>query len=138
MARFYLIQIDSIYLTDDGTETGEACKLEVPNVEDLQVNVTGVSVPAIEGRVRQTVPWTAGKEFEIRIGTVMADIYADLRAFLNDANAADTSFTITGTGASGDFEVLAKPQLVKPFACAGFINTRIKSVVLRFETVSDS
>ena len=134
--RFYEININGeIYLTDDGTETGEACKLEVQNVEDLLTTVTGASVPTIGGVARQSAPWSKAKTFEIRIGTLMADIYADLRAYLIAALENDTSFTITGTGASGDFTATVKPALQKPFAAGGFTGSRIKAVVLRFETV---
>ena len=135
MAKFYAIQIGSIYLTSTGAADGLGCKLEIESVEDLMVSVTGNSQIAADGsRIRQTVDFTKGKEFSLKISTLTADVYTTLKNFLNTANETGTSFPVSGTGASGDFIVTAKPSLTKPFSCAGFNSYRIKDIVLRFET----
>ena len=136
MARFYQVQIDSIYLTDDGSAGGIACKLSIPNVEDLLTTMTGAAVPAIGGgAVLQLVPWTSGKQFEILIETVMEDVWNDLLELILDALENDTSFTIVGTGDAGDFNVSVKPFPVKPFSLQSFINGRIRGAFFKFITV---
>lgn len=136
MARFYEIQIDSIYLTSDGTSAGDKCKLEVSNLEDLLVSVAGVAIPTASGRVvTQTVEWTKGKTFEIRINTLAADVWDDLKTLINDALDDDSDFEIIGTGDTGNFTVTVKPFPNKPFSATSFINNRIRGATLRFVTV---
>lgn len=136
MARFYQIQIASVYLTSDGTAAGDPCKLNVPGVEDLLTTITGAAIPAIGGgSVLQLVPWTAGKQLQIEVETVMEDVWNDLVDLILDALTNDTSFTIIGTGDIGDFSVSVKPFPIKPFSAPGFRNGRIKNAVFKFITV---
>jgi hypothetical protein len=135
MARFYQIQIDDIYLTNTGLVGGIACELEVSNIEDLAATVIGVSVPAIGGKVRQTVPWTAGKDFEIKVNVMFSTLYEDLEAFLVDANETDTSFTVRIIGDIYDLTLTVKARLQKPISRSGFQNGVTNGVVLGFETV---
>jgi hypothetical protein len=136
MARFYAVQIDSIYLTSDGTSAGDKCKLEIPGVEDLLMSVAGSAIATASGRVvMQTVEWTKGKVFDIRVETLMKDVWEDLKTLINDALDDDSDFEITGTGDIGNFTVTVKPFPQKPFSAASFINERIKAVNLRFITV---
>lgn len=136
MARFYEIQIDSIYLTDTGADDGVPCKLQISNLEDLLVSVAGIAIPTASGSVvTQNVEWTSGKQFDIRIETLMKDVYDDLKTLINDALDDDTDFEIVGAGDSGDFSVTVKPFPQKPYSAASFINERIKGVNLKFITV---
>ncbi|MBS1797463.1 MAG: hypothetical protein JSS81_26810 [Acidobacteria bacterium] len=136
MSRFYSIQIDSIYLTSDGTAGGDKCRLTIPNVEDLLTTITGAIVPAIGGgAVLQLVPWTGGKQFEVEIETLMRDEWEDLTALINSKLEADASFTVSGAGDTGDFSVTAKPFPVKPFSAQRFINGRIIGANFKFITV---
>jgi hypothetical protein len=136
MARFYQIRIDSIYLTSDGSAGGTACKLSVPNAEDLLTSIVGVAVPAIGGgAVTQLAPWTSGKQFDVAVETVMEDVWTQLVDLILDALENDTGFTIEGAGDGGDFSVAVKPFPIKPFSFQSFINGRLRGVVLKFITV---
>jgi hypothetical protein len=137
MSRFYEIQIDSVYLTDDGTETGDDVKLEVSNWEDLLTTVTGNTRPNADGSPdRQRYAWTAGKQFEVRVTTwIYKAQWDDLKALLLESLENDTSFTVAGTGDTGDFSVTAKAELEKPFSAGRFRNGRIFEPVFRFITV---
>ncbi len=135
MANFYRINIGTISLTKTGAAGGLPCKLEIENVEDLQVAVTGNSqITATGARIRQTIDWTGGKEFTIKISTLTAAIYSQIKTLLNTANETGATFTVAGAGDSGDFSVTARPHLQKPFSCKDFRNGRINDIVLRFET----
>jgi hypothetical protein len=136
MARFYQVQLGLIYITSTGLVGGTGCELEVTNVEDLIAPVTGVSIPVIGGgNVRQIVPWTKGKSFEIKVNVMFSTLYSDLETFLNNSNETDTSFTLIITGDIYDLELTVKPRLQKPIARGAFQNGISNNVVMAFETV---
>ncbi len=135
MSRFYRIQIDSIHLTSDGTNSGTPCKLQIPGLEDLLTPVTGISEPSASGIPQfQTFPWTTGKQFEIVIQTILEDVWNDLKTLLNTALENNTPFTVSGTGDVGNFVVSAMPFPQKPFTASEFINGRIKNSTIRLIT----
>lgn len=134
--KFYSVQIDDVYLTSDGTETADECKLDISNVEDLLTSVAGIAIPSITGSpVIQTIPWTSGKQFDVRVNVLNKPQWEDLKTLINTAQENGTSFTVAGTGDIGDFSVTVKPFPQKPFSAQRFKNERIYGVVLRFITV---
>ena len=134
--KFYKVQIGDVYLTDDGTENGTPCKLEIPNLEDLLTPVIGAVVYAASGNpVIQSVPWSKGKPFEINIGVLTREVWEDIKTLMIDAQTAASFFTVTGTGDTGNFSVSAKPFPQKPFSAKRFLNSRIYGISLRFITV---
>ncbi|HEX8287439.1 MAG TPA: hypothetical protein VF556_05560 [Pyrinomonadaceae bacterium] len=134
--RFYTIQIGTVHLTSTGENDGIGCKLEVPNVEDLLTNVAGVAIPSITGApVFQTIPWTSGKQFDIRIEVLPKQQWEDLKTLLNNSLAAGASFNVIGTGEIGNFNVTARAFPQKPFSAGSFSPGRIKEIVLRLITV---
>jgi hypothetical protein len=137
MARFYKVTIGTIHLTSTGAAGGIDCKLSVEGVEDLLTSVAGIAIPSITGSpVFQTIPWTSGKQFDVRIEThlYLAEWNA-LKELLNDSLENGTSFNVTGTGDIGDFNVTARAFPQKPFAASGFTNGRIERAVFRLITV---
>ena len=134
--KFYTVTIDDIFLTSDGTAQGDECKLDVSNVEDLLTTVAGTVTPSITGSpVFQTIPWTSGKQFDVRVNVLNRQQWDDLKALINDAQSNSTSFAVAGTGDIGDFSVTVRPFPQKPFAAQRFKNERIYGAVLRFITV---
>ncbi|HEY0048193.1 MAG TPA: hypothetical protein VGB68_02830 [Pyrinomonadaceae bacterium] len=135
MSRFYKIQLDSIYLTSDGTETGTPCKLEVPNAAALMLPFTGTTVPAADGTpVTQILESVKGIAFEIKINVLTADVWEDVKTLIITALENSDTIEITATGDAGDFTVEAEPVLPQPFLFESFINDRIKGITLRFMT----
>lgn len=137
MARFFRVQIETIYLTSDGLVSGIPAKLQIPNADDILTSMTGAAFPTIGGgAVLQLVPWTSGKQFEIQIETYLYEaVWTDLIGLINDAMENDTALTVIATGDTGDFTTEAKPFPVKPFSSAGFENTRIYKPNFKFITV---
>jgi len=134
--KFYSVQIDTIFLTSTGLSAGNPCKLEISNVEDLLTTVAGIAIPSISGApVIQTIPWAAGKQFDIRVNVLNEAQWNDLKELINDAQENSTSFIVAGTGDIGDFTAAVKPFPQKPFAAQRFKNNRIYGVVFRFITV---
>ncbi len=134
--KFYSVNISTIYLTSTGLIGGDKCRLEISNVEDLLTTVAGVAIPSISGApVIQTIPWAAGKQFDIRVNVLNEAQWNDLKEVINDAQENSTSFTVAATGDIGDFSVTVKPFPQKPFSAQRFKNGLIYGVVFRFITV---
>lgn len=136
MSRFYIAQIDTIFLSSDGTNTGTPCKLQISGADDLITPITGRAEPSANGTpIFQNFAWTAGKQFEINIETINAEQWDALKTLINDSLAENETFTVTGTGDAGNFSVTAAPLPQKPFSAVAFINGRIKGATLRLITV---
>lgn len=134
--KFYKVKIGDIWLTDTGLETGDQCKLEISNVEDLMTTVSGVAIPSASGvPIFQMMPWTSGKQFEIRINVVNLQVYNDLKTLLLASLESLESFEVVATGDTGNFTVNALPFPNKPYSAQRFKNGRIYAVVLRLITV---
>jgi hypothetical protein len=135
MSRFYRIQIDTIYLTSDGT-SGGIPKLTVQGVEDLLTTITGSVFPTIGGgSIKTLAPWTKDKQFDVQIEVLMKDQWDALVDLLNGKLEADDDFIVTGTGDIGDFSVTVKPFPRKPFAAKEFLNGIISGANFKFITV---
>ncbi|HEX8248965.1 MAG TPA: hypothetical protein VF599_12380 [Pyrinomonadaceae bacterium] len=135
MSRFYGIQLDSIYLTSDGTAMGDACKLQVTNAAALMLPFTGVTIPAADGTpVTQILESDKGIPFEIKINVLTADVWEDVKSLIITALENSDTIEIAAAGDAGDFTVSAEPVLPQPFAFDSFINDRIKGITLRFMT----
>lgn len=133
--RFYKIQIDTIFLSRDGTDAAPYCKLQVTNAEDLLTTVIGQPTPSADGRVVSNLaPWTRGKQFEIEVEVLTGAVFGALKTLINTHLAADSSFDVTGTGDGGNFSETVKPNPVKPFSFQRFLNGRVYGVTLRFIT----
>jgi hypothetical protein len=139
MPNFYRVSIDDIALSSTGTESGVPCFLEVTNVEDLLTEVTGTVIEAINAApVIQMMPWTSGKQFDVRVEILNTPQWTAIKNLITAAQAAafpNDRFTVAGTGDIGDFTVTVKPFPVKPFAAASFGHGRINNAVFRFITV---
>ena len=136
MARFFRIQLDSIYLTETGLIGGTPCKLQLTGADALLSNFTGSVTPSVDGTPVMQIfeNGTKGKVLEMRIETLLADVWTSVVALINTALENSETINIIGTGDVGNFNVDAKPLLPKPFEAHEFINGRLKSVVLSFIT----
>lgn len=139
MANFYRVVIGDIVLSSTGDETGIPCLLEITNVEDLLTNVAGIVIPAINAEpVFQTMPWSAGKQFDVRVEVINTPQWTALKNLITAAQAAvfpNDRLTVVGTGDIGDFSVTVKPFPNKPFSAASFGYGRVNGSVFRFITI---
>jgi hypothetical protein len=134
--RFYKIKIGSLWLTKDGLETGDECKLSVSGASDLLDSFSGsVNIAADGTPIVQTFETgTKGKILEIKVSTVYADVWTSIVNLINTALGDSATINITGAGVVGDFDVDCFPLLPKPFEATEFINGRIKDAIFRFIT----
>ncbi len=136
MSSFYLIQIDDVFLTRDGTETGRACLLSVAGASDLLNNFSGNITPAVDGTpiVQTFETGTKGKILEIKVDVLLAEVWSSIVNLINAALLAGETVNIIGAGDIGDFDVDCFPLLPKPFEANEFIEGRINNAVFRFIT----
>lgn len=145
MARNFLIGItfdgDTIYLTDDGTNTGRRCRTQVANVDTLFESGSGNTTVASNGSAftEQPLNGGGGRPFEIFIPNCPTDRYEDLRAMFTDAGATG-EFSVSVDGEQGTATVPAiqhwNPVPIGfegPFSSAA---ANIKGVRLRFITTA--
>jgi hypothetical protein len=136
MAKFYLIQLNSVYLTSDGTSSGKRCKLTVSGVENLVRTRTGFTSLAIDGTPVTQIVEQNGKGFavEISIETLTKTVFDDLIELINNALVQSATIDLIGTGETGNFNVDVIPLMPNPFSFESFRNNYIKNVALRFVT----
>lgn len=136
MARFYRIQLDSIYLTSDGTVSGVPCKLEIPEVSDVIDGFAQNPVIANNGEVvHQTFEQINGKIFNIAVEVMTKTLWESLKTLRDTALGSSLTINVIGTGDIGDFDIEAIPL---KFLSNQFITDRIKDVTLSFISVSQN
>lgn len=142
MARYYKIQLGStpIYFTDDGTETGKPCKIEVDGLPGLLVRDLGNVTVSANGTPFRESPAEStggGRAFSLRIKWLKDTVYEDIIEFLDGAAEDGGDFQVVGEGVPGDFDVQAfvndNPTYV---AHGGFSDDMVKDVVINLITVS--
>jgi hypothetical protein len=136
MSEFYLVKIDDVFLTRDGTETGRACLLTVSGASDLLNIFSGNVTLAIDGTpiVQMFETGTKGKTLEIKVDVLLSDVWTSLVNLINTALSEGETLNIIGTGDITNFNVNAVPLLPKPFEANEFVNGRIKDAIFRFIT----
>jgi hypothetical protein len=128
MARFNLIQIGTLYLTDDETSTGLKAKTTVSGLDDLLNAYTGATVIPISGKPFNftRVNDGAGVFLQLKPYVVDSDLLSDLNDLFNTALAGDSTINVVITGDTGSFDLECKPRLPKPLEFSGkFINGKI-------------
>ncbi len=136
MAKFYTIQLDDVYLTDTGLESGDPCKLEVTGADALLFPFTGSTIISVDGTPVNQVfaAETRGRVLEIKPLVIAAELWTDIVALINTALGNSGTINIIGTGDIGNFDVEALPLMPRPFEAKEFKNGRIKNPIFRFIT----
>lgn len=135
MARYNLVKIGSIYLTDNGLVTGKPCKLEVPGLSRLKLTITGTTRYAADGTPYQYSMPNAGKgvQIQIRPFVIMKSVFDDVIEAMSDALEANSTINITVEGDTGDFDLDCIPLLPNGVEFPGaFTNERITGVSFNF------
>lgn len=136
MARFYTIQLDTIYLTDTGLVGGNPCKLDIPNASDIIDGFAQNPVVGNDGQVKvQNFAQINGKVFTINITRLTKAVWESLLSLRTTALGSSATITVIGTGDVGNFDIEAIPL---KFTASQFINERIKDVSLQFVSVSQN
>lgn len=134
MARFYTLQLDTLYLTDDGTATGRPCKLRISGLAGLRVAYGGVSAPSADG-TPYTVAFSRvkGQRLAVTIDYLPATVFDSIVTAINQALENNSTITAIGNGDEGDFNLEVTPALPEPIALSGeFSNGILRNVTLNF------
>lgn len=139
MARYYSLQIGTVYLTDTGLVGGKPCRIKIEPVESLRVNYAGQTAPSADG-TPYTVAFavgTKGRALTVTIDYLPKTVLDSLVTLINTALQNNTTITLIGTGDLGNFNLQAVPALPNPIRAGGrFSNAILQDVSLSFITAS--
>jgi hypothetical protein len=136
VARNYLVQLDDIFLTSDGTTDNGRYKSEVSGFELLLLDHAGSSVIPIGGPAFNFLRENKGEgvELEIKVTVWLAKtIFDSIKALFNTTNAAGDSFVATFTGDTGIYALNVQPLFrpgIPPIRFGRFANGRIYDVII--------
>lgn len=122
MGQYYKAQIDSVYLTDDGTDTGEPCRVDITGLDALTLNYAGSNTNSADGTPYSFVIEHEGQGSPLRLatGVVTADVFEDLQSVINTALAADDTINLKlSDGPFGDFDLECLPGFPRPIEFSG-------------------
>lgn len=135
--RFNTVKLNSVYFTEDGSQTGTKCKLAVAGLDALKK-----TRPASIQRDLNNVPYRqqsdfAGKGFDlsITVETLTESVFSAINDEINAACENETSLTLEISGDTGDFNLTVIPAAESVRFPGTFINSRIKQVTYSFVTV---
>lgn len=135
MADYPLVSINNYFLTDDGTNTGLPCRVNIPTLDQLQFDFTGQTVQAADGTVHQHILDFAkvGALVDVNCFQLLQDVYEDIRDSMATAVSGDTTSNLTISSPYGDFDLEVKPVLPKPIESPGtFVDDRLDNVTFHF------
>lgn len=141
MARYYKIQIGSLWLTSDGTETGTPCKITFPDAALLVNANIGTTRIASDGSPFSEFPLTAGKGrvFSLDILALETSIFDQLKTLLDGlavTNPTALAFNATGVPGNISTHVLGNfaPQI---YSFEDFRDTYVRNITLNLVTAAD-
>lgn len=136
MADYNRVKIGTVYLTDDGTDTGMPCRVEVAGLDRLKAVKTGAMAVSADGTPYAFVTDNQGKgaTLSIKPFAVRKAVFDDVVDVVNAALTAGTVVNVTFTdGDVGDFDVDCLPVLPNPVTFPGtFSSGIIDGVEIRF------
>ncbi len=132
------VQIDDIFLTHDGTETGVAAKVTITAAAELLDDDVAVSIVEGAGGVpsyQSTVADSFGTAFEVRVFGLAPAIYNDLRALLKATRDNDPTHVarLIATGVPGTIDRKVKGD-VNVASFESFAAGLLYGVVFRLRT----
>ena len=133
--KYNLIQLNSIYLTNDATSTGTPCKTSVSGLDALTFDFTGVTVLALDGTPYNQVfdNYKKGLPLTIKITQTTDTRLDELASLLTTLVTAESSVLVQITGSTGDFTLNCLPAFPKPLEFSGdFQNSYVKDITLNF------
>jgi hypothetical protein len=121
MSDYHLVKIGTVYLTNDGLETGRHCRTTITGLDALIIGYTGVIHRAIDNTpyAQVTNNIGVGQDIQILIYRLTAAVYASLQTVINGAFSAAETINVVIDGDGGTFDLECMPGLPKPLTWAG-------------------
>lgn len=144
MAEFYTVKFGSVYFTDDGTSTGQACLTTVTGLDNLQVPYAGAVAKSADNTPYMFVLDFGGQGTEIKIApmVISASILAALKEVISVAVVTGATINVLIDGDTGSYNLECLPLFkseggVKPIEFSGkFFNGQIYDCALNVVVVS--
>lgn len=130
MARFYKIKIKNFWLSSDGAETGDLCKLEVSGVDNLRKQFVKTVARNFDGTAEVSVfDSSANKPLDISVVSLPKEVGEMLLTIFNNLETFAVVGTLGDTGDfTGTFEML-------DLQFKEFKSGRWKNVLIKLQTV---
>lgn len=139
MARFYTLQIGSVYMTSTGASDGRPLRLRIDGLGALRTSYAGVTRSGADGTPYTTAinNGTKGRPLSVRIDFLPAAVFELLVTAINNAIAGNTTITLVGAGDLGEIDLAAVPAMPEPIQASGeFSGSILRDVTLNFVTAS--
>lgn len=137
--EYNLVQLDTIYLTDNGLVGGIPCRTVVTGLDAFALDKDGQITIAADGTPYAFIGDQAGIGSVIRIQpAVLAEtVFENIKTMFNTAIGASTLITAKFTGDTGNFDLECLPAFPKPLEFSGeFFNSYIYGVSINVIVVS--
>lgn len=136
MARFNVVSIDGIYLTQNGTISGDPCKVEVEGLDNLVIVKKRVNIQASDGEVYSQITPANNKGIVIgiQISYLAQSLYEDINTIFNNKSTTGV-ITLTVSGPTGIWTLSTIPA-EDPIDFTGkFSGDIIENVTYRLQTI---
>ncbi len=134
--RFNTVQINSIYLTEDSSESDLPCKLSVAGLDRLKTTQKGRIARGLDNTPTRLQTDFAGKGIEINVTVeiLYKAVFDSINDEINDAIDGFDTLALVITGDTGTFNLTVLPG-DEPIVFSGeFTNGRIIKVTYNFVT----
>lgn len=104
MSEYNFVQIGSLYLTDDQTDTGEPCRVDIPQLTKFRMDKHRTIVTTIEGSLHVQLFAQLGETLQMLITLMRPTNYEALLPLLNNSQATKTPVNIKISAVIGNFD----------------------------------
>lgn len=134
--RFNRVQINSLYLTKDSSQSSDECKLSVSGLDKLKTPNKGRIFRGLDNTPTRLQSNFAGKgvDISVTVETLYKAVFDAINDEINNALDSFESLNLIITGDTGTFNLTVIPG-DEPIVFPGdFINERIAKVTYNFVT----
>ena len=136
MADFNKVQIETLYLTDDGTSGGNSCLVTIPELASLSPAKRRTTIPCIGTPQVQLFANLIGELLTLQIFLLKTQEYETLIGLIDTADTNGTTLTVKiEDGELGEFDLECVLDS-NPVQSGEFTDGRIPSLELRLRVVS--
>lgn len=136
---YNLVQIGTVYLTDDGLVSGNPCRTLIDNLDLLQSAYIGQTFKAADGSPYNTVYENTGAGVDLVIKPFAAQkSVLDAIVAVNDAAIlANSAVVVVITGLAGNFTLHCIPTFPRSVAFQGqeYIDDRIADATITYSVI---
>lgn len=134
MALNNKIGFGNIWLTDDGTDAGFACQVDLAGLPFLKMKWWGAASRNARGNAEMNLSPVAGVDLTMTMPSLLISVMDSIIELFNDSLDEDEPFRLQITGETGDFDLSADPNPDSSVAWADTLNGYALDVTIRVIT----